>query len=299
MVYPMCPDCADPSNCDCTICDCSNAMHDAPAKAYMPVVAKALDDDEEKAWFAGKVPRRILSIPFGGPIPSAKSKIGVDLDGEWFSERTDIYGGHRALMQNRERLADFHHSARPPGRGYGDPTGMMSGQFIGKSILDPNPEEDGWWSDFWFDAGNKRVALVEQLARKGAQLFGSSQPLGKTHRTPDGEIDLWPFWLQTLSTTPQNTYSVLRPKAVLAELSTYRTSPFWNDIATSLRDLSADLRLTSDDLRAEDGGKAGRVLSGLNESDLRTALESIQAALDRLSSVVGRQTQPSEEVLPQ
>lgn len=264
------------------------------AKALMPVSAKALDPDEEKAWFAGKIGRRLLAIPFGGPIPSPKSKYGVDLDHEWFSERTDIFGGEPWLLKNRERLVDWHHSAKPPGPGYGDPSGMMSGHFLGKSILDPNPEEDGWWVDQWFEAGNRRVALIQKLAEKGATLYGSSQPFGKTDRTKDGEITLWPFWLETLSTSPQNTYSVLRPKAVLDELASFGPTEYWDDLGTSLRDLSSDLRLTSDDLRAMDGVKAGRVLSGLNESDLRTALEQIQAALDRMQTVVGRQTQVGE-----
>lgn len=258
------------------------------SKAYIPVHAKALDPDQEAAWFEGRIGRGLLAIPFGGPIPSPKSKLGVDLDGEWFSPATDIFGGHRALQQNRERLVDWHHSARPPGEGYGDPSGMMSGHFLGKSILAPDPEDDGWWVDMWFEAGNRRVALVQKLAERGATLYGSSQPIGKTARTGEGEITLWPFWLETLSTSPQNTYSVLRPKAVLDQLAEVRTE-YWDVLETSLHDLSADLRLAGDDLA--DGAKAGRVLSGLNESDLRTALESIQAALDRLSTVVGRQTQ--------
>lgn len=252
-------------------------------KALMPVKAQVMATEEEEAWFAGRIPRRILAIPFGGPIPSAKSALGVDLDGEWFSERTDIYGPHRALRQTRERLVDFHHAAKPPGPGYGDPTGMMKGHILGKSILDPDPEEDGWWADFWWDKGNKRVALVKSLAARGTQLFGSSQPLGKTERTSAGEITVWPHWLQTVSPSPQNTYSVIRPKASLDAIND--DSPFWSEIATALRDLGSDLRSTS---LGENAAKSGRMFSARNESDIREALSDMAAAAARVEGILAR-----------
>ena len=97
--------------------------------------------------------------------PSPNSSRGVDYDGEWFSERTDIYGGVRALKENRERLVDFSHSYMAPDKRYGDPTGMMTGHLLGKSILDPDPEEDGWWVDLWLKAGDKRVRMIQALRR--------------------------------------------------------------------------------------------------------------------------------------
>lgn len=237
-------------------------------KALLPLKAQALDPDEEQAWFAGKVPRRLLALPFGGPIPSPKSSIGVDLDGEWFSPRTDIYGGYKYLKQNRERLVDWHHSALPPGPGYGDPSGMMTGHIIGKSILDPDPEEDGWWVDLWLKAGEKRVALVRKLAERGAQLFGSSQP-AKAERDPSGEITVWAHMLQTLSTSPQNTYSVLRPAKAMLEEASEVGIPVSGQMASlleTMRDLDADLRRTS--LAGDDGAKAGRTLTPAEEAAL-------------------------------
>lgn len=208
-------------------------------KATLPVKAQLMDDEELTAWLEGRTHRRILAIPFGGPIPSAKSRIGVDLDGEWFSERTDIYGTYKALRENRERYVDFHHSFAPPGPTYGDPSGVMSGVILGKSILDKEPDEDGWWADIWLKAGEKRVALVKALARRGAQLFGSSQPIGTPKKDREtGEYLLWPHFLQTISTSPQNTNSVIVPakahmdddlgvspaiKALLADIDQLRT----------------------------------------------------------------------------
>jgi len=62
-----------------------------------------------------------------------------------------------------------------------------------------------------------------------------------------GEILVWPYWRQTLSTSPQNTHSVIRPiKAVLGDIDYSSTTPaFWADMAPALMDLAADLRSSS------------------------------------------------------
>ena len=252
-------------------------------KAFLPLKAKALDPDEEAAWFAGRVPRRLLAIPFGGPIPSPKSALGVDLDGEFFSERTDIYGDVKYLRENRERLVDWHHSAHPPSPKHGDPTGMMTGAIIGKSILDPDPDEDGWWVDLWLKLGDKRVALIQRLAQRGAQLFGSSQPLKAKVDRDTGEIVMWAHMLQTLSTSPQNTYSVLRPAKAMLEEADEAGLEVPRQMATLLeemRDLDADLRRTS--LAGDDGAKAGRVLT----PDELEALTEYATRTERLASFV-------------
>ncbi len=263
------------------------------SKSLLPVKAQLMDDAEERAWFEGRTPRRLLAIPFGGPIPSPKTKLGVDLDDQWFDETTDIYGPYFGLRKSRERLVDFMHSYQPPGPQYGDrmrnPTtgeaGLMMGHLLGKSILDPDPEEDGWWVDLWFEAGNRRVAMVDALAKRGARLFGSSQPLGKAMIEPSGHIGVWPYWLQTITTTPQNTYSVIRPKALNDFESVLRTDN-WSAIEEALRSLAPSLKAPH---RAELEAKAGRVLSAANWDDTQAALDALQAGLDRLRRVVDRQ----------
>jgi len=266
-------------------------------KSLIPVKAQEMDAAEERAWFAGKLPRRLLAIPFGGPIPSPKSKRGVDLDDEWFDETTDIYGPYLGLRKSRERLVDFMHSYQPGSAEYGDrmvnpatgESGLMLGHLLGKSILDPDPEEDGWWVDLWFEAGNRRVAMVDALAKRGARLYGSSQAIGKAKYDPSGHIAVWPYWLQTITTTPQNTYSVIRPKAILDKVGTLLETDgsHWSDIEAALRSLAPSLRVPPEGAELE--AKAGRVLSARNESDLRAALDVLQSALDRLETVVGRQ----------
>lgn len=241
-------------------------------KALLPVKAQLMDDDELTAWLGGKTPRRILAIPFGGPIPSAKSSIGVDYEGEWFSPETDIYGPYPELRKTRERLVDWHHAYRPPSVLQGDPTGVMSGRVLGKSILDEEPESDGWWADFWMKQGEARLSKIRELVRRGVQLFGSSQPLPGVERKASGEITVWPHWLQTLSTSPVNTFSIVKPKAMLAEYTDL--SPELRHVLASLGNLSVDLGPTSD--AGEEPAKSGRVDMARFERALDHSLEAFK-----------------------
>ncbi len=231
-----------------------------------PVKATILDDDHF----------RLLAIPFGGPIPSDVSAKGVDLDGEWFSERTDIKADWFT-----ERLVDWHHGNDP----------VLKRTVIAKAdnlVM----EEDGWWVDVWLKHGENRINLIKRLAERGAQIFGSSESMpGMVKKASTGEILVWPYVRQTLSTSPQNTHSVLRPfKAVLE--GTAPTGAFWSDIEAQVRDLGSDLRLTS---MGDDVAKAGRVLSAVNVNDLEAAIEAANQVLEVLRSVRGRQPEASAE----
>jgi len=224
---------------------------DSP-KALVPVKAQALDAEEMQAWFAGRISRRLLAIPFGGPIPKANAPRGVDLDGEWFSERTDIYGPYKALRQNRERPVDFMHGV--------DKT--LTNTIVGKAVLDEEPEEDGWWADLWLKAQEKRLALVKSLAERGAQLFGSSQATWKKADPDTGEITEWPYYIQTIAPTPQNTLSVIRPKAVLDGLNESGI-----ELASPLKAWLADLDALGADLPQTfpQGGDAAATATRLTE----------------------------------
>ncbi len=249
-----------------------------------PIKARPLDDDAVS----------LLAIPYGGPIPSPKSPRGVDLDGEWFSPRTDIRPDWL-----KARDVDWMHGA--------DPTGVMGVPWdvrrqgpvppdqrvvIGKAV-NLREEEDGWWVDVWFREGERRVSLVKRLQERGAQLFGSSESIGALVRTDKatGEILQWPYWRQTLATAPQNTLSVVRPlKAALQDVGEGGypvTDAFWNDIQGALGDLGSDLR--------SGGAKAGRVLSGVNERALADALSGVDGAVKRLREVLARNTPKDNE----
>ena len=158
-------------------------------------------------WLQGRIPRRVLVVPFTGPLPGGKA--GLDLDGEFFDETTDLYGPYPALRQTRDRMVDWHHG--------NDPTGVMKGAILGRVVLDEQPESDGVWADFWANAGEKRRDLLGRLESKGIPLYGSSEAVAPAVRkASDGHIEVWPLIRHTITTSPQNTHAVVPPlKAVL------------------------------------------------------------------------------------
>lgn len=250
--------------------------------------AEPMDTPQLDRWLSGKIPRRILVLPFGGPIPKAGAPRGVDLDGEWFDAETDLIDGHKALMDSRERVVDWHHRQ--------DPTGLMKGAILGHVLMDATPEDEGIWADFWANAGEKRRELIARLERGGVPLYGSSEAAYKK-ASDNGHIDVWPMIRHTITTTPQNTYAVLPP------LKAFLTAPTLEDLpADAIKALLVGLDATTSELLlsspsaavtasalAGDGAvKAGRVLSKKN-------LDRAQAAIDLLSELVASGALLSEQ----
>lgn len=176
----------------------------------------------------------ILAIPYGGPIAKAGAPRGADLQGEWFDEFTDIKPDWFA-----ERPTLWHHGL--------DPTGKMRQTLIGKAT-NLHEEEDGHWVDFWWKKGEQRVELVKQLGKKGAHIYGSSSTLPSLAKVePSGHIAVWPYIEQTLSTTPVNTYSYIRPmKAVLDDFYAVDipVSSALKALLPAIEELSSDLVAT-------------------------------------------------------
>ena len=193
-----------------------------------PVKASLIDDNHF----------RLLAIPFGGPIG------GKDLDGEWFSKRTDIKADWF-----RERPVLWHHGQDK----------LMGDTVIGKALLDDEPEDDGWWVDVWLNHGERRVSLIRRLAEK-APIFGSSGTIGylKKADAKTGEVLVWPYVEQTLSTSPQNTLSVVRSaKAVVDDFTAARitVTPALEAAASFEQAVKANLSPTSD--RGEAAARTG------------------------------------------
>ena len=185
-------------------------------KAMGELKAEPMSTSQLDRWLSGKISRRVLVLPYGGPIPKKGAPLGVDIDGEWFDDDTDTIAGHQALMATRQRVVDFHHDM--------DPTGVMKGAILGNVYIDDDAETveidghdyTGRWGDFWANAGEQRRALVASLERQAVQLYGSSQAAYKKASSL-GHIDTWPLIRHTITTSPQNTYAVVPPiKALLA-----------------------------------------------------------------------------------
>jgi hypothetical protein len=160
--------------------------------AREPLKATVLDDNSF----------RLLAIPFGGPIPSPLFPRGIDIDGETFTERTDVKA---AWFDSRP--TDWHHGA--------DPTGKMGRAVLGKAVdLGPfdgkgiGPDADGWWVTVWLDQGQKRLDLIRRLASQ-ATIYGSSESVpGLTKKASSGEILVWPYIEQTLTTFRSGNYPI-------------------------------------------------------------------------------------------
>jgi cation transport regulator ChaB len=240
---------------------------------------KAMDEYTEptpvKATLVSDDHFRLLAIPFGGPLG------GKDLDGEYFSERTDIKPDWFA-----ERPVLWHH-------GQDD---YMTDTVIGKAT-DLTREEDGWWVDVWIKAGEKRAELVKRLAQK-APIYGSSGTIGYLRKaTKAGEILVWPYVEQTLTTSPQNALSVTKPaKAWLDDFydAHIPVHDALKAVLTDIDNLGADLPLTSlgDIPTGDAAAKAGRVLSARNERALRELVNQFLAAVDQM---VDRPSDPPTE----
>jgi hypothetical protein len=240
-------------------------MADNFGKALLPMKAEPLRDGEIADWLAGKRARRLLAIPFYGDIPSADGK-GRDLDGEYFDARTDIKPDWFT-----ERPLDWHHSK--------DPTGLMNGVLLGKAT-NLAMESDGWWVDTWMQAGERRLKLVEELISRGAPIRGSSWAYPNlVKRGKAGHIDVWPYFVQTLSTSPQNNRSNFASAKAALDLFPLSEIPLderFRALLGSLGNPEPDPDLTT----GEGWAKAGRVISSKNEQAMQEAIDALQACLE-------------------
>jgi hypothetical protein len=154
--------------------------------------------DPLKAEQLTSVKWRVLAIPFGGPFAGGK-----DLDGEYFSPRTDIKAD---WFPTRPVL--WHHG--------GD-------QAVKDAILGTEDElvkeDDGWWGTMWLDRSARYWAQVSALLAAG-KVYGSSGALGHlVQKAKDGEILTWPHIEQTLTPTPANIFARVIPAKAAADFT--------------------------------------------------------------------------------
>jgi hypothetical protein len=184
---------------------------------------------------------RLLAIPFGGPFN------GKDLQGQFFSERTDVkphWFGTRPIV--------YQHGKDP----------SMKATDVGEQVLEDSfTPGEGWWSRIQLDNSAKYWKAINDLIEKG-KLYGSSGALGHFVRTnqKSGEIMVWPHAEQTLSVMPINFFS---------RITTTKAVP---DLEAMMSDLRLDL--------PEDGDllKSGDLFNGGEEA----ARERLATAVKRL-----------------
>jgi len=265
-----------------------------PAKATA-MKAEAMTDQQLTRWLSGEISRRILVIPFGGTIPSVKSQIGVDLDGEWFDSDTDIYGPFPALRASRRRVVDWHHDDHITPK----PPVSMKGVTLGEINLDEESEEDGIWADWWTKVGEENMRRVALMERRGVPLFGSSAAIpGAQKVAPSGHIDVWPVYRHTITPAPINRRaSVPALKGVLDAITTSDlSSEALRAVLTGIDALGAELSQNSDGLYVPDQGdlsaKAGRVLSGKNETAIRARIAELSRLIDEMLGIAEGEPTP-------
>jgi hypothetical protein len=259
----------------------------------MEMKAEPFTSSQLDQWLAGKIPRRILVAPFGGPLSKAR---GLDLDKERFDDEpcgapgctgTDFYGPYPELKASRDRLVDFHH-ATFLGAETHPALEAVKGAIMGHVVLDEQfSEEDsgfaGLWGSFWANAGEKRRSLIRWLEEHAVPMYGSSQPVaGGVIRGKAGHLCVWPIRYHTISTSPQNTYAVVPPlKAALDAPDV--TIESLRALAVDMDDLGS---LLSPSATGDDGAKAGRVFSRRNQADIETELADLEAAIIRVRELL-------------
>lgn len=202
------------------------ACHESREAAQKQVAALYANEPDTGASKAGAVKAtvldggtlRLLALPFGGPIPNRNYAKGMDLDHEWFSERTDFKADWLDV-----RLVDWHHGADDD----------LQREVIGKAS-NLEFDEDGGWVELWLEHGRKSVDRLRRLVESGGRLFGSSETLARLIRkdSDTGEILEWPYLRQTLTTSPVNHLSVVTGKAVVEGLTP--SVSFWTELPAYL-----------------------------------------------------------------
>lgn len=167
---------------------------------------------------------RVLAIPFGGPFA------GKDLDGEFFSAKTDI----KPDWFDRRPLV-WHHNL----------DGTMKADPVLGTSDDLDQKTDGWWSTLWLNRSHQYWSQVDELLRSG-KVYGSSGSLPNFVKTDKrtGEILVWPYIEQTLTPTPANPYSVVVAAKAIDhfDAADIGLSPAVRGLLSDLDSHTADLR---------------------------------------------------------
>jgi hypothetical protein len=144
----------------------------------------------------------ILAVPFG-----------LDWDGEYFSDRTDLcldwFPTQRPLL--------YEHGLSDDGPGV-TAIGHVDAGSARKS-------DEGWWVRAELDRQHKYFRQIEQLLEEEA-LFASSGAMPHlVRKSRDGEILRWPWVEQSLTPVPANLLSLVQPAEAKAHYKSAGLTP--------------------------------------------------------------------------
>jgi hypothetical protein len=178
-----------------------------------------------KAEQTGSAKWRVCAIPFGGEF-----KGGKDIDGEYFSPRTDP-----KPHWFKERPVLFHHGLDASLKT--DDIGVQ-GEMV--------KEDDGWWGDVWLNRQSRFFAQIDRLLRAGKMYGSSGSAPNLVKIAADGEILVWPHLEQTLTLTPAN-----RLARVTAQKAVDHFQSAGIELDPAIRGLLAELDSLSTDLASD------------------------------------------------
>jgi len=127
-----------------------------------------------------------LAIPYGGPMG------GKDLQGEYFTPRTDL-----ALKWFDRRPALFHHGVDPDAEI--EPVGV---QFETKTL------DAGQWAKVQLDKAHRYYDMIADMVRQGKLFFSSGAMPHLVQKGKDGELLRWPWVELSLTPMPANPYAI-------------------------------------------------------------------------------------------
>ena len=200
---------------------------------------------------------RVKAIPFYGPLK------GRDLDGQFFSERTDTKPDWFP-----QGPVLWHHGLDR----------SMDADSVKVGMRDTIKREgDGWWGEVWLDKQNRYFAQIDAMINAG-RMYGSSGTMPNLVKAgANGELLVWPHIEQTLSPVPRNPYSIVRATKALSD---FEEAGLW-DLARKLEELSSDLR-------QETSATGEAVAAKAFDEALMRELETLETALQVAEEIHGR-----------
>lgn len=194
---------------------------------------------------------RVNAIPFGGPLK------GRDLDGQFFSDRTDPKPDWFP-----QRPVIWHHGL--------DKT--MTEDYVVGHQEQIAKGKDGWWGDVWLNKQHRYFSQIDAMIQSG-RMYGSSGTMPHLIKaSSNGELLTWPHIEQTLSPVPRNPYSIVRATKALSDFEEAGLS----DLLHTLEGLSSDLSPVTSALGDVVAAKAFDEALLRSLGDLETALTNVE-----------------------